>query len=77
MRETIRRFIQRELLSDRRVEDDEQLLVGGAIDSLGVMRLVAFIEASFGIRVPAGDIRLPNFATLDAIAVYVERRTAA
>jgi acyl carrier protein len=59
------------------VDDSEHLLVGGAIDSLGVMRLVAFIETTFGIRVPAGDIRLPNFATLDAITAYVERRTAA
>lgn len=76
MRETIRTFIQGELLAGRAVEDDEHLLDGDGIDSLGVMRLVTFIEAQFGMRVPAGDVRLPNFATLDAIARYVERRTA-
>jgi len=76
MRETIRSFIEAELLSGRAVETDEDLLVGGAIDSLGVMRLVAFIENRFGLRVPAGDVRLPNFGTIDAIAAYLERRRA-
>lgn len=76
MRETIRRFIESELLSGHPVEDDEDLLVGGSVDSLGVMRLVAFIETTFALRVPAGDVRLPNFATVDAITAYLERRTA-
>ena len=75
MRETIRRFIEVELLAGQPVEDDEDLLIGGSVDSLGVMRLVAFIEATFGLRVPAGDVRLPNFATVDAITAYLERRT--
>jgi acyl carrier protein len=76
MRQTIRTFIEGELLAGEAVDDGDDLLVGGSIDSLGIMRLVAFIEGSFGLRVPASDVRLQNFATLDAITAYVARRVA-
>ncbi len=76
MRDTIRRYIEGELLSGKSVEDDEDLLVGGAVDSLGIMRLVAFIESTYQIRVTAGDVRLQNFSTVDAITAYLERRTS-
>jgi acyl carrier protein len=74
MRETIRDFIEGELLSGRPVGDAENLLVGGRIDSLGVMRLVGFLESRFGFRIPGTDVTLRNFATLDAIAAYVEAK---
>ena len=76
MHETIRTFIQSDLLSGRPVTNDEPLLLSGLVDSLGVMRLVAFLEKSFGFRVPAGDLKLSNFGTLDAIVAYVERQSS-
>ncbi len=72
----IKSFIETDLLSGRRIESGENLLLSGLVDSLGVMRLVAFIESRFGFKVPAGDVKLANFETLEAIVGYVAARTA-
>ncbi len=74
MLDTIKSFIETELLSGREIDSGENLLLSGLVDSLGVMRLVAFIEVKFGLKVPAADIKLVNFATLDAIVAYVGAR---
>ena len=72
----IKSFIETSLLSGRPIDSGENLLLSGLVDSLGVMRLVAFIESHFGFKVPAGDVKLANFETLEAIVGYVSARTA-
>ncbi len=77
MKQTIRDFIETDLLSGQKLEDDQELLLSGMVDSLGVMKLVSFIDKDLGIRVPHSDIKLRNFATIDAIANYLETKQAA
>ena len=75
--DAIRRFILTQYLSDEPSEtlrDDDLLLEGGIIDSGSVMELVAFLEDRFGIVVGDADLVVENFATLHAIAAYVESR---
>ena len=76
MRPVIKDFIENKLLASREIADSEDLLLSGLVDSLGVMHLVAFIEATCGFKVPARDIKLSHFSTLDAIVAYVEARAA-
>lgn len=45
----------------------QELLTGGLIDSLGLMQVIERIEKSLGKPVPAGDISIDNFNSLDAI----------
>lgn len=74
MQETLIEFINDELLADQddvKVESDDELLVEGYIDSLGVMRLVAFIEDRFGVRVPPRDITIEHFSSVDVLASYL------
>ncbi len=77
MKQTIRDFIETDLLSGQKLEDDQELLLSGMVDSLGVMKLVSFIDKDLGIRVLHSDIKLRNFATIDAIANYLETKQAA
>lgn len=62
---------------DARVSDDESLLRGGIMDSLGVMELVGFVEQSFGLNVPDGDVTEAHFAAIARVARYVAERVAA
>lgn len=64
-------FLHDELLNGHTVAPDEDLLLSGLLDSLGVMALVAFIEKSQAAPVPPGDITIENFSTLDAIVAYL------
>ena len=51
--------------------EDDNLLTGGLIDSLGMMRLVDFIEQNFDLRVRPEDVTIENFRTISAIATYI------
>jgi len=77
--DAIRSFILAQYLSDEPADslrDDDLLLEGGIIDSGSVMELVAFLESRFGFRVEDADLVVENFATLHAMAAYVESRRA-
>ncbi len=77
MKEQIRNFIVTELLSGQQIGDDEDLLISGLVDSLGVMRLVTYIEDQFAAAIPPEDVTIENFGTISTIGDYVERRGTA
>ncbi len=57
MRDELKAFIEENLLitSDGPISDEDELLLDGIIDSLGVTRLIAFIESELHIAVPVQD----------------------
>jgi len=57
------------------VAEQENLLLNGTLDSLGVVRLVAHLESVTGRRIPHEDITLDNFKTVDAITGYLTRES--
>lgn len=72
----IREFILTKLLNGRDVSDDENLLLSGLIDSLGVFELIAFLEKSFGLTIPLDEVVLENFTSINTIDVYVGTKQA-
>ena len=56
------------------LDPDTNLLADGLLDSLGVVRLVAFLEADRRLTIPPEDVTLENFHSLRAIADYLARR---
>jgi acyl carrier protein len=77
MRDAIRSFIVQELLDGKSVADGEDLLLSGLLDSLGVMRLVAYLEMDLDTSVPPEDVTIENFSSINTLAAYIERNTAA
>jgi acyl carrier protein len=63
-------FIRRELASGRSDIDleKESLVESGIIDSLGIMKLVDFIEKEFRVKIQDEDLVPENFETVDEIA---------
>ncbi|GIX49812.1 MAG: hypothetical protein KatS3mg132_006 [Limisphaera sp.] len=71
----IERFILEDVLagSRERLEADEPLVgMGGVIDSLGLLRLIQFLEETYGIHVGDGDVGEENFGTLERLVSFVE-----
>src|SRR5581483_2744374 len=58
---------------DAGLGDEEHLLANGILDSLGILRLVAFIEETFGVNVPDEALVPENFGTVRRVAALVER----
>ncbi len=71
----LEKFLLTEISADlgrKSLEPDEDLLEQRIIDSLGLLKLVSFIEASHGIQIMDGDIVPENFQSLNSIAQFVE-----
>lgn len=66
-------YITADLLDGHSIGNDENLLLGGMIDSLGVMRLVSFLEKNFMIKIPPDHVTLDNFVSVDAISTYLRQ----
>jgi acyl-CoA synthetase (AMP-forming)/AMP-acid ligase II/acyl carrier protein len=73
----IRSFILEELSShpDAQLELDTDLLGTGTIESMGVVRLVEFLERTFDVRVSNDAFAVDNFQTLGAIVKLLEQLT--
>jgi acyl carrier protein len=54
-----------------KVEDDESLVISGLLDSLAVMRLVVFMEQTFGINFADEYFDQDAFDTIDKMVEMV------
>lgn len=66
-------YIREELMngSNGELDESENLLAAGIIDSLGILRLVSFVEEKFGIEVPDEDVTIDNFQSVKSMSDYV------
>ena len=76
--EAIRDFIQEELLKTvgGNIQFGDNLLDDGMVDSLGMLRMLDFIEERFQHSVQPADFTLENFRSIDCIVSYLEREGA-
>jgi len=75
----IKEFIMTEVNPDlhlERIEDDEPLIESGIVDSLGVLKILAFLDESFGIDLSSGEIKLENFRDVRTICSLIEKQQA-
>jgi acyl carrier protein len=72
-------FIKQEILHGRSValNEDLDLLTAGVIDSLGILRMVAFMEERFGVKVPDEDVVFENFQSIRMMAQYLAQQKSA
>lgn len=75
----IRRYVLEEFLPDVGEDElaaDDDLLAGGVIDSLGVLKLIAWVEDRFGLAVDDTALDPENFRSVAAIDAFVTRAGA-
>ena len=57
------------------LNEEDLLLEKGIVDSMGMMRLVLYIEKKFDLKVPPKDMTVENFRTIKDIGNYILRKT--
>ena len=76
IRAEILNFVRNDLLNGAdkfNLTPATELIQSGVIDSLGIMKLLSFLEEKFSIRI-AGEYLLPeNFETVDKICSLIEK----
>lgn len=79
MSTTLIDFIQNELAIGRAstIKPDDDLLSAGIVDSLGILRLVVFVEEQFGIKIADEDVVIENFQSVAALTRYLEKQKPA
>lgn len=75
MKKTLRDFIFQELVfipEPEQFSDSDDLLEAG-LDSMGIMRLIMFIEDKFGVTLPDTEIEPDNVQTINALEQWILR----
>lgn len=80
MNQDLIEYIQQTILEGRTdviLESDTDLLSSGLLDSISVMKLISFIETKYGYTVPAHDMIIEHFITVEAISSYLNTKSVA
>lgn len=75
--EALRKFLLAEIAVDlgkESLDPDEDLLEQRIIDSMAILKLVLFVERTFGIEVKDEDLIPENFQSLNSMVEFVERK---
>jgi acyl carrier protein len=75
--EEIARYISDEIVfeSDQtKITIDEDLISSGILDSLALLRLVAFIEKRFSVTIKGDELIPDNFQTINRIKAFLEKK---
>jgi acyl carrier protein len=75
--EQIKRFILSEIASDlhiTHIDDDEPLIESGIVDSLGVLKILSFLDEALGLDLGSDEVKLENFRSVETIRAMVERQ---
>lgn len=77
MRQAIRKFILTSFLfsdDETQLSDEESLLDRGIMDSTGVLELVAFLDAEYGVKVADEELLPENLDSVDRIVAFIARK---
>ena len=75
--QALERFIIQDIMvggKDVSLSPDESLIESGIVDSLRILRLVAFIEENFSVVVDDTEVVPENFETINAMSSLVQRK---
>jgi len=76
----VKEFILKEFLpgeSPDGLSDSTPLVTGGILDSLATLKLVLFLESTYGITFEAHDLDAEHLDTIATIANLVQKRKSA
>ena len=72
-------FIKKDLARGKGLGDlseTEDLVEAEVMDSLGIMKLILFLEENFSVKISDEDLTLENFRSIETISSLVESKVA-
>lgn len=76
VKQKIKEFILTEICEDlgldlQDIDDDKKLIEEGILDSLGILKLLSFLDEELNISIPAEKVNLENFENLNTICELI------
>jgi len=76
----IRQFINSTIIDNHngknKLKDTDPLLEAGILDSLGIMKLLSFLEETFSVNLEAEEMMPENFETVETLSSLIENKTS-
>jgi acyl carrier protein len=75
--DSIKKFILSELMRNKdkdKLKVTDNLIESGIIDSLGIQKLIAYLESSFSINIADIEVLPENFETVQSISSFVRNK---
>jgi acyl carrier protein len=79
IRDSVKQFVLEQFLpgeDPNELKDDTPLISGGILDSIATLKLVAFVEESYGIELAPHEADAEYLDTLSAITSLVQSKLA-
>ena len=73
--EAIRSFFETDLLKRSKVDhvsNNDNVIAAGIVDSLGIIKIISYLEDTFSVEIDDSDLVMENFETIESIATFVE-----
>lgn len=73
----IKEYILSELVKDKaqaKIGDTDSLIESGIVDSLGIMKLIGFLEDKISIQISDDELIPENFSSIDSISALVQKK---
>lgn len=74
MKDILLKYINEQFQIDEPIDAHDDLLGEGILDSLGMMKLILFIETEFKLKVPPQDMTIENFMTVNDMEAYLSQK---
>lgn len=77
MEDKVIKFILTEIVKDnnyKNINHDDNLIENGIIDSLGIQKLIIFLEDNFSIDIADDDLTPENFESVNAITGFLKTK---
>jgi len=71
----LERFMVTQIAGDmgiKSLDPNDDLLAQGIIDSMGVMKLIVFMEDNFGVKIEDEEIIPENFQSLNSMVNFID-----
>ncbi|MBI5643639.1 MAG: hypothetical protein HY954_09235 [Deltaproteobacteria bacterium] len=75
-KDKLKEFIITEVCPDaglKDIGDDEALISSGLVDSLGILKILSFVDEEFSVNLGSDEIRHENFSTVSTICSLIEK----
>jgi acyl carrier protein len=72
--ESIRGFFETDLLKRSQVDhvsNSDNVISAGIVDSLGIVKIISYLENAFSVEIDDSDLVMENFETIESMATFV------
>jgi D-alanine--poly(phosphoribitol) ligase subunit 2 len=74
VKQTIKQYIADKIVGEA-IEITDDAVLSDIIDSIGLVKLLAFLAEKYNLSIDSGDITTENFDTINQIAEFVRKKT--